>query len=115
MLNCTTGLLPCVFEGRNCTQFPYITSHVVGVVANCAMGLFREIIASLINEFGPVSMRNSAVVGVVANCTMGLFGDVITSLLNEFGPSFTTQLRSCRCRGELHYGTVWRRHYLFAK
>ena len=82
MLNCTTGLLPCVFEGRNCTQFPYITSHVVGVVANC---------------------------------TMGLFGDVITSLLNEFGPSFTTQLRSCRCRGELHYGTVWRRHYLFAK
>ena len=61
----------------------------------------------------PVSLRNSAVVVVVANCTMGLFGDVITSLLNEFGPSFPTQLRSRRCRGELHYGTVWRRYYFF--
>ena len=66
-------------------------------------------------KLDPVSPHNFAVVGVVANCTMGLFREIIASLINEFGPSFPTQLRSCRCRGELHYGTVWRRHNLFAK
>ena len=63
----------------------------------------------------PVSLHNFAVVGVVANCAMGLFREIIASLINEFVPSFPTQLPSRRCRGELHYGTVWRRHHLFAK
>ena len=61
----------------------------------------------------PVSLHNFAVVGVVASCAMGLFGEIIASLINEFGPSFPTQLPSRPCRGELHYGTVWRRFYFF--
>ena len=61
----------------------------------------------------PVSLHNFAVVSVVANCAMGLFREIIASLINEFVPSFPTQLPSRRCRGGLHYETVWRRYYFF--
>ena len=113
MLNCTTGLLPCVFEGRNCTQFPYITSQSSVSWRIALWDCLETSLPLCLMNLDLVSLRNFAVVGVVANCTMGLFGDVITSLLNEFGPSFPTQLRSCRYRGELHHGTVWRRYYFF--
>ena len=82
MLNCTTGLLPCVFEGRNCTQFPYITSQSSVSWRIALWDCLETSLPLCLMNLDPVSLRNSAVVGIVANCTMGLFGDVITSSID---------------------------------
>ena len=47
------GTVVMCFWGTKLDPVSLHNFAVVGVVANCAMGLFGEIIASLINEFGP--------------------------------------------------------------